>query len=89
MLKNETIQELETAFNANEISEFIPEAAPHVELINLDLVRIHINDRIHPDDVSAAVVQILKNNDEPGPLKVHVETAKTYKATLYVDIITI
>ena len=90
MLKNETIKELKNIFEQKtELSEIIPECGPAVEVINLDLIRIYINDRVHPDDVGAAIIQILKNNSEPGPLRIHVETARTYKATLYADIITI
>ena len=90
MLKNETLKELEKTFNyETELKELGIVDASSVEVVNLDLIRIHINDRIHPDDVGAAIVTVLKNNNEPGPLKVHVETARSYRATLYADIITI
>ena len=90
MLKNETIKELQDVFNFDtEISEFIPEKRPHVELVNLDLIRIYIYDRIHPEDIKNAIVKILQNNDEPGPLNIHVETATSCKLILYVDITSI
>lgn len=90
MIKIETIKELETVFNReNEISEFIPDKAGRVEVVNLDLIRIHINDRIHPDDIGREILRILRNNDEPGPLNIHVETATSCRLTLYADISTI
>ena len=87
MLKNETLNQLEEAFNfKNEIGEFIPDLNPAVEIINLDLIRIYINERIHPNDIKDVIFEILHQNEEPGPLKVHVETASSCKLTLYADI---
>lgn len=87
MLKEKTIKDLETLFSfKNEISEFIPDKAPSVEVINLDLVRIYIYERIHPEDIKAAIFEVLRNNEEPGPLNLHVETATSCRLTLYADI---
>ncbi len=87
MLKNETLKDLENTFNyENELSEIIPETAPAVEIVNLDLVRIYINDRINPIDIKNIIFDILRKNNEPGPLNIHVETATSCRLTLYADI---
>ena len=88
MLKPETLEDLENAFNFNnELGEFIPELNPAVEIVNLDLIRIHINDRIHPDTVREVIVEILRKNNEKGPLTLHAETATSCRLLFYVDII--
>ena len=89
MLKNETLNQLEDAFNKNEISDIMPELAPNVEIINLDLIRIYINDRIHPETVKDIIFNILHQNQEPGPIHLHIETAKSFKQVYYADIKTI
>ena len=90
ILKEETLNDLEKAFNFNnEIGEFIPEMNPSIEIINLDLIRIYINDRIHPEEIKDAIFNILHQNQEPGPIKLHVETASSCRLTLYADIKTI
>ena len=89
MLKNETIQELEDVFQDKNIQhdEYIPGGAG-VEVVNLDLIRVHINAR-GSDAYINAVVDILKNNKEPGPLKLHQEAAKSFNYLYYIDIIQI
>lgn len=89
MLKEKTLKDLETAFNTNELSDIIPELAPSVEIINLDLIRIYINDRIHPETVKDIIFNILRQNQESGPLHLHVETAASFKQVYYADIKTI
>ena len=87
MLKEETIQELKDVFSfETEISEIIPDKAPRVEIINLDLIRIYIYDRIHPEHLKNIIFDILRRNNESGPLNIHVETATSCKLTFYVDI---
>lgn len=90
MLKEETLKDLETAFNFNnEIGEIIPEMNPSIEIINLDLIRIYINERIHPETVKEIIFNILHQNQESGPISLHVETAKSFKQVYYADIKTI
>lgn len=87
MLKETTIKELEELFSfETELSEILPDKAPRVEVINLDLIRIYIYDRIHPENIKAAIFEVLHNNDEPGPLNLHVETASSCRLTLYAEI---
>lgn len=90
MLKTETIEDLKNVFEQEtELSEVIPELTPNVEIVNLDLIRIHINDQVHPIDLKNIIFDILRDNGEPGPLNIHVETAKSCRLTYYVDISTI
>lgn len=90
MLKNETIETLKNVFEREtELSDIIPETAPSVEVVTLDLIRIYINDRIHPNDIKDIIFNILRENQEPGPLKIHVETATSCRLTLYAEISTI
>ena len=90
MLKETTLKELETAFNFNnEIGDFIPDKRPHVETVNLDLIRIYIYERINPIDIKNVIFEILRRNNESGPLNIHVETATSCRLTLYADITTI
>lgn len=90
MLKSETIEDLKNVFEQEtELSEIIPELTPSVEIVNLDLIRIHINDQVHPIDLKNIIFDILRDNGEPGPLNIHVETATSCRLTYYVDISTI
>lgn len=90
ILKEETLNDLENLFNfETELGDILPEKAPHVEVVNLDLIRIYIYDRIHPEDIKDAIFNILHQNDEAGPLSLHVETASSCRMTLYADIKTI
>lgn len=88
MLKNETIKELERAFNnVSDLNDIIPDANA-IEVVNLDLVRVHINAR-GSRSYAAAIVEILHNNNEPGPLRIHEEAAKSCNLLYYIDIIQI
>ena len=90
MLKTETIEDLKNVFEQDtELSEIIPELTPNVEIVNLDLIRIHINGQVHPIDLKNIIFDILRDNGEPGPLNIHVETATSCRLTYYVDISTI
>ena len=90
MLKTETIEDLKNVFEQEtELSEVIPELTPNVEIVNLDLIRIHINSQVHPIDLKNIIFDILRGNNEPGPLNIHVETATSCRLTYYVDISTI
>ncbi len=90
MLKENTIKELEKTFNEiepDELQDLEILPGPSVEVVNLDLIRIHINNRVHPKYIKDIIVDILRNNDEPGPLTIHPETAKSFKFLYYIDII--
>ena len=90
MLKNETIEDLKNMFETEtELSEIIPGVYPCLEVINLDLIRIYIYDRVHPETLKEVIFNILRDNNEPGPLRLHVETSNSCKLTFYVDITTI
>lgn len=90
MLSEKTLKDLEDLFDfETELSDILPEKRPHVEIVNLDLIRIYIYDRIHPEDIKDAIFNILHQNDESGPLSLHVETASSCRMTLYADIKTI
>ena len=90
MLKSETITDLKNMFeNKTELSEIVPGVYPSVEVINLDLIRIYIYDRVHPETLKNIIFDILRDNREPGPLNIHVETATSCRLTYYVDISTI
>lgn len=87
MLKSETLTALENAFNIEtKLRELEILPAPSVEIINMDLIRIYIYERIHPETIKQVIFKILQENSEPGPLNIHVETATSCKLTLYVDI---
>ena len=90
MLKDSTIEELKNVFD-NTINdelqdlEILPSSS--VEVINLDLIRIHINAAVHPEHIKNIIVDILRRNQEPGPLTIHPETATSCRLLFYVDII--
>lgn len=86
MLKIETLQDLETAFKENELSELMPELSGTVETINLDLIRVHINSTGHPENIVTFIAAILHRNGETGTLNIHVETATSCNFIYYVDI---
>lgn len=90
MLKSETIEDLRSTFEGTtELSELEILPAPAVEVVNLDLVRVHINSEGHPEYIKDIIFNILKSNQEPGPLNIHVETATSCRLIWYVDISTI
>lgn len=90
MLKDSTIEELKNVFDGAvqddlQDLEILPSSS--VEVINLDLIRIHINAAVHPEYIKDIIFDILRNNDEPGPLTIHPETATSCRLLFYVDII--
>ena len=77
MLKNETISALKEVFNAD-----------NIEIVNMDLIRVHINERGNKVFLRT-ILSILKENKETGPLKLHEEAAKSFNCLYYIDIIQI
>lgn len=89
MLKNQTIKDLEKVFNVdNELSELEVLPAGGVEVVNLDLIRVHINARGSSQYINR-IVEILKKNQEPGPLRIHEEAATSCNLLFYIDICSI
>ena len=90
MLKNETIQELKEVFDGtveDDLHDLDILPSSSVEVINLDLIRIHINAAVHPEYIKDLIFDILRRNQEPGPLTIHPETATSCRLLFYVDII--
>ena len=90
MLKIETIEALKNTFNVEtELSKLKVTAAPTVDVVSLDLIRVHINAEANAEIIAYKISEILKNNKEPGPLNLHAETAKSCNFIYYIDIISI
>ena len=91
MLKSETIEDLKNVFESVETElndlEILP--GPEVEVINFDLIRVHINSEAHPENLKNIIFDILRRNNESGPLNIHIESATTCRLVWYVDISTI
>ena len=91
MLKIETITELKNTFESIEtdLSELGILPNPSVEVISLDLVRIHLNFEGRADAIAERIAAILAANNESGPLRIRFEAAKSCNLIYYVDIISI
>ena len=90
MLQETTIKDLRNIFEQEtELTELIPELRPYVEIINLDLIRIHINTEIYETTVFNIITQILRANNEPGPLRIKPDIIRGTNFINYVDIIQI
>lgn len=90
MLKNSTIEELKNVFDEavqDDLHDLDILPGPSVEVVNLDLIRIHINAAVHPEYIKDIIFDILRRNQEPGPLTIHPETATSCRLLFYVDII--